>query len=70
MLTEDELLIPLSTELQAEADAFRVKIASMMERAEEMTDIKIQERTVEIKQEDRPRMLVMAGSGSGIMQVG
>ena len=70
VLTEDELLIPQSAEVLAEAEDLKVKMQDVMDNMATVSETKFTvDVGVAVKEEDRPRLLVMAGSGSGLMQV-
>ena len=68
--TKDELFIPPSTKSSAAMQDFQKQLQESVEKAKSNTALDMDSKLGKDIVEDRPRLLVMAGSGSGIFQVG
>ena len=68
--TKEELLVPHSDKAVAMTKQMKEMMDEQMEVVKKNSDMKLLEGPgVEVKEEDRPRLFVMAGSGTGVMQV-
>ena len=68
--TKEELFVPHSDKALAMAKQTKEMVEKSLENMEKNSDMKFLEGPgVEVKEDERPRLFVMAGSGSGIMQV-
>ena len=70
--TKEELFIPPSAEIQTMLDALDAQMKDMVEKMDEKTNLKMgadQTAAESGASEDRPRLLIMAGSGTGVLQV-
>ena len=70
--TKEELFIPPSAEIQTMLDALDAQMKDMVEKMDEKTNLKMgadQTAAEAGASEDRPRLLIMAGSGTGVLQV-
>ena len=68
--TKDELFIPPSAKSSAAMQDFQKQLQEIVEKVKSNTALGMDSKLGKDIVEDRPRLLVMAGSGSGIFQVG
>ena len=68
--TKEELFVPHSDKAVAMAKQMKEMMDEQMEVVKKNSDMKLLEAGgVEVKKDERPRLFVMAGSGTGVMQV-
>ena len=71
-LSPDELLESVHPDLDAEIEEKFAPIRSVYEHFQSLSEMKVTLRgdTGDVKDSERPRLLVMGGSGTGVIQVG
>ena len=68
--TKEELFVPHSDKAVAMEKQVKEMIEKSLENMEKNSDMKLLEAGgAEVKEDERPRLFVMAGSGTGVMQV-